>query len=246
MKSETYIFRIDRFTPETLPLERLVAYLKELADLFGNKERVHFKALRPGSAQLVNTVEREAAPKVRERLLLVKSDAPPKDVRTAYKHLNRLLQQDDAVASMKRGKTTVISFPGRRAASEKIGPFTQHTEITGLVVRVGGYDESAHALIEDAEHQITSVEMTRDQARELRSFLYEPTPVRIAGLGRWTRTASAEWQLVDMTLKSWEPLRSVSLIEAVTGLRTVESRWAQEGDPHKLLERIRNGDEEVH
>jgi hypothetical protein len=177
---------------------------------------------------------------------LIKTESPPKDVKAAYEHLNKLLREDDAVGTMKRGKATVINFPGRRTASERIGPFTQPTQVAGHVVRVGGYDETAHALVEDAEGRIVSIELTREQAREIRSFLYEPVVLRFSGPGRWVRNESAEWQLLEMKLQSWEELRDETLRVAVDELRKAKPQWIEETDPHALLERIRNGDEEVH
>lgn len=40
--NDIYVFQIDAYAPETIPMVRLATYLLELARLFGEPERVHF------------------------------------------------------------------------------------------------------------------------------------------------------------------------------------------------------------
>jgi hypothetical protein len=246
MKIEQYIFRIDRFTPDTLPMARLAEYIAELAKLLGSSERVHFKELRRGSVQVVSAVELEAQPKVRGRLQSLHAPEPPEDVKKAFDALNAYLECDNAVGSIKRGSATVLRFPGReRPSPPQIGPFTQPTELEGQLVRIGGRDETAHATLEDAEGRGWSIMMRRDQARELAPLLYGP-PIRVSGAGRWTRTQSGAWELEYLKLQSWERLSEESLREVVDQLRkTGGSEWPSESDPAGFLRRIRHGDDEV-
>jgi hypothetical protein len=247
MKKETYIFRIDRFTPETIPMIRLAQYMLQWATLLGNPERVHFRELRPGSARLVSCVESEAAPKVRTRLQQLKSDSAPKDLREPYETINRMLASDNAVGTIKRGSATIVDFPGRRQPLPvRVGPFNQITELQGQLIRVGGGDDTAHGLIVDGDGEIRSVSMNREQAKAISAMLYGP-PLRIVGQGRWERTEEAAWNLIDMKLHSWEALSEKSLREGVTALRAIEgSNWSKEKDPHALLHRIRHGDKGAH
>ena len=246
MSREEYTFRIDRFTPETLPLERLAQYLLELAGLFGNAERVHFKTLKRGSVQVVSAVEREAIPKVRARLQSVHSDAPD-EPRQHYQKLNALLGEDNAVGSIKRGSAVVLRFPGREVpAISKVGPFTQHTEIQGELVRVGGRDETAHALIQDLEGRSFRVTLSRPQARELAPYLYG-RQLRMSGRGRWERSVTGDWEMIELTLSAWELIEPRTLREGVADLRSIEgSEWVKETDPDDLLKKIRHGNGDAH
>ena len=76
---QEYRFKIDAFTPETLPMARLAEYMAELATLLGTQERVHFVRLEGGSTTLVQEIEYEAIPKVRERLNGIKTRSAPED-----------------------------------------------------------------------------------------------------------------------------------------------------------------------
>lgn len=247
MKGDTYTFRIDRFTPDTLPMARLAEYLTELAGLMGNTERVHFRALKKGSAQIVSAVETEAVPKVRARLQQVEARDPVGDVWQHFKKIDDLLAADNAIGAIKRDTAIVLRFPGReKPRPPRIGPISQPTELVGQLVRVGGRDQSAHALLQNSEGEILKVTLTRPQARELAAMLYGPI-LRVTGPGRWVRNEDAKWELLEMRLQAFEPLKESSLREGVDALRTIEGTdWKAEDDPHALLARIRHGDDEVH
>ena len=246
MKGEQYIFRIDRFTPETIPMARLAEYMIKLAQLLGTSERVHFKTLRRGSVQIVSAVEVEAQPKVRARLQTLRTSDVATDVKEAFENLNGLLENDNAVGSIRCGPAIILKFPGReQLRPPQIGPFTQPTELAGQLVRIGGRDRTAHAQLEDPEGRAWSIEMTREQARELARLLYGP-PIRVSGSGKWTRIPSGSWELEYLKLQSWEQLSDESLRDAVDSLRKIEgSQWHLESDPAAFLSRIRHGDDEV-
>ena len=73
-----YKFRIEAYTPDTLPMERLAEYMADLAKVLGEPASVHFVRLDPGSTVLVQKVDEEAEPKVRQRVQKVHSgDGPP-------------------------------------------------------------------------------------------------------------------------------------------------------------------------
>jgi hypothetical protein len=247
MKGDTYIFRIDRFTPATLPMARLAEYLAELAALMGNTERVHFKALKKGSAQIVSAVETEAVPKVRARLQKVEARDPAEDVWQSYKKIDDLLAEDNAVGAIKRERALVLRFPGRtNPRPPVIGPFNQHTELTGVLVRIGGKDQSAHAQLLDVKGSTWKITLTRDEARELAKALYGPV-LRVSGTGRWMRNEQGKWELLEMRMHKFEELSGESLRAGVEQLRSIEgSEWLKESDPMAVLSRIRGGDDEVH
>jgi hypothetical protein len=247
VRPDIYIFRIDRFTPETLPMARLAQYLAELAALLGESERVHFKELKRGSAQVVAAVEAVAAPKVKMRVTRAESADLDDEVRSKFENLNTLLAEDNAVGTIKRGGAVILKFPGReQPIPEKIGPFSQQTEVVGQLVRLGGRDSTSHATIQDADGKFWHVTLSRDQAKQLGAMIYGP-PLRISGNGRWVRHGKGEWQLLDMKMQTWEALAETSLREGIAALRALpKGDWERERDLDAVLKRIRRGDDEVH
>src|SRR4051794_14966804 len=109
-------FRIDGFTPNTLPSTRLAQYLIDLNALIGSGTKVHFQSLRKGSAQIVQWAETKALPAIRERLVAAKVDRPKRalELTEAYEKLNQHLVEDNSAATLRLGPEKVLVFPGKR------------------------------------------------------------------------------------------------------------------------------------
>jgi hypothetical protein len=235
-------FRIDVFSPETLPMRRLAEYMIELARLFGNEEHVHFSTLRRGSAVLVQTVDFEAAPKVRARLRSAASPDAPEDVRRPWRKIDGMLADDNAVGKLseKAPRGLVIEFPGRLSRGAEIGPVAEEGSIEGILVRIGGEDRSAHAHLQSGEDTLIC-ELSRDLARQLGQHLYG-APIRVSGRGRWRRTSEGRWHLIDFKATSFKLLDAATLRESVDRLRQVEgSEWRGAADPIAELRKLRHG-----
>jgi hypothetical protein len=245
-KPDVYKFRIDSFTPSTIPMIRLATYMLELARLMGNDTSVHFREIQRGSAVIVSEVESVAVPKVRGRLTRVEGAASNwrenDETSDPFWKLNSMLAADNAVGNLRRGTATILKFPGREAERVKIGPVTQPTSLIGQLVRVGGRDASAHALIQDAEGRGWRIIMTREQARALARYLYGDV-MRFTGSGRWFRTEGGFWELDELRLQSWDEVTNETLRESVDSLRLLSSDWQKTLDPMVALERIRHGGE---
>ncbi len=210
MSGEEYEFEIDAFTPSTIPMARLAEYLTALAALFGHQDSVHFAKLKKGSLIAVAHVNYEAVPKIRARLQSAKDPSAPSDISKPYKKINELLRADNAVGKIVRGTSNVVIFPGRKTATNlRMGPFTEPVTIDGKVVRIGGTDITAHALIEDSNGKIWSAECTRELAVELAQFLYR-YPIRITGNARWVRTEDGEWEILSFKAKEYTKLNAVT------------------------------------
>jgi len=99
-----------------------------------------------------------------------------------------MLASDNATGSLseKGHENLVLRFPGRETASDELGPFSQEGSIQGVLVSIGGEDNTAHARLQDGD-DVRSGEISRDIARRLSPHLYGPT-IRMLGRGRWRRT----------------------------------------------------------
>jgi predicted ATPase len=73
-----YRYVIDAFTSDTLPMARLAEYMREVAALLGEPERVHFARLEAGSAVLVSKIEARVGPKVAARVNGLKDGTAPR------------------------------------------------------------------------------------------------------------------------------------------------------------------------
>lgn len=124
----------------------------------------------------------------------------------------------------------------------RFGPFNQQTDIDGILVRIGGTDETAHAQVMDAEQRIWKCELTREQAKLLAPYLYGQ-PVRLSGSGRWQRDAEGNWSLIRLKVAEFHALRGEPLDEVIRKLRAIPgNKWLDESDPLGTLQNLRGDD----
>jgi hypothetical protein len=238
-----YRYIIDAFTPDTLPMARLADYMREVAALLGEPERVHFDRMERGSAVLVSKIEPVARPRVWSRVHGLLDGTAGEDVRQAFRKLDVMLAEDNAVGELTGGYGQVIDFPGRNRPQQQVyGPFNQDGTLDGRLVRVGGRGPQYRALLDDG-HRVYPCLVTKEQAKKLAQHLFDP--VRVTGRGRWTREAGGEWKLHAMRVYSFEVLDDRPLSAVVAELRKVEGNgWREVDDPYGVLRRLRHGDDE--
>jgi hypothetical protein len=234
-----YRFVIDAYTPDTIPMARLAEYMQQLSQLLGETAAVHFKRLEKGSTALVHRIEREAVPKVRERVSSVRRGDAPKEAVRAYKTINKFLRDDNATGELREKKhgSVVVRFPGREEAEEKFPSVRQQGFVDGQIIRVGGFDETVPVWLETEGKQISGCYTTRSVAKQLAIKLFEQ--VRLFGRGRWSRDSEGTWSLLEFKIESFEPLDDAPLSGAIVALRTIPTEWSD--NSAKELNIIRHG-----
>ncbi|MBN8982096.1 MAG: hypothetical protein J0I29_12600 [Rhizobiales bacterium] len=235
-----YRFKIDAYTPDTIPMARLSEYMAQLALLLGEQTAVHFHKLTKGSTILNARVEREAAPKVRDRIARVRTSDAPAEPMKAYAALNKLLRDDNAIGVLRDDspRGIVIRFPGRELALEKFPTIRQQGSIDGIVTGIRGRDATAHVILQSEGQQLSGCEIRdRALAKQLAAKYLEP--VRLFGRGRWTRDADGVWQLENFKVESFDALDDSSLSKALDELRALPLEWDEHEFDH--LETDRNG-----
>lgn len=239
-----YQFVIDAYSPDTLPMSRLAEYMAALARLLGEVERVHFVRLEQGSTVLVQVVEPEAAPQVSHRIRALERKEAPADAIRAFNALNGYLAADNATGCLRESNgAELIQFPGRELkAPITFGAFKQPGVLDGVLVRVGGMDNTVPVHLQDGG-TVHICNATRDMARRLAVHLYGPT-LRVQGEGRWERDADNGWLMKRFNITAFEELDDVPLNQVADRLRNVEgSGWDNIDDPAAELRRLRGLDD---
>ena len=236
-----YRFVIDAWDPRELPMGRLAEYMADLSRLFGEGDHVHFDRLEPGSTVLVQHVDRQALATIEERLVLAASHDPPDEIAKCYRVIDERLAQDGASGSLRGSNgAEILRFPGHeRPRPPTFGPFRQDGCFDGMLIRVGGKDDTVPVHLQDGD-VIHSSNATRDMARRLAPHLYNGT-IRVTGSGRWKRDAEGHWTLLRFDIKDFEVLDDRPLPELVEQLRGVPgSGWRRVKDPSAELRRLRD------
>jgi hypothetical protein len=243
MSNYEYTFRIDAFTPETIPMARLAEYLGVLSKLVGHNQNTHFDRLEAGSACLVYKIDAVYAPKVEKRLALAGGSEAPNDLNKFFDVLDSML-----VGELRNSQgTVIIPFPGRDRPKQLAFPaFRQDGSIDGQIVSIGGKDTTAHVILQDGSVTYSNIKLTREMARQLRGYLYEQK-VRLVGSGRWERSPEGAWKLLDFSVDRFEILDDSSLSDLLDSVRNIaDNRLAISTSIYDDLMVLRVGGEELH
>lgn len=247
-----YRFVIDEaFTPDSLPMARLAEYMADLAVVLGQRSSVHFVAIESGTTVLVQEVEWEAAPKVRERIRSIRHrDGPPEALR-AYESLNRRLAEDNGAARLledadpeESGAASyarILEFPGRhRLDQPEYGPFNQPGALQGIVIVVGGESDPVPVHLQDGP-TVHICRARRPLARRLAQHLFT-TPLRVTGMGRWFRDSTGLWHMRSFVISDFAELSETPLTQVVDEMRRVPGEWKKLSNPLRELRKVRTGD----
>lgn len=248
--TEEYEFWIDAYSPQTISMKRLGEYMARLGKLLGQEDRVHFLELRGGSTALAMNIEREAIPKVKDRIDNIKRAEASNDAMFAQKELNDMLRSDNAIGEFRHiiqgARAPMLRFAGREIPKpQKIGPFTQPAIFKGELVRLEGKDSTKHAGIMDSQGRVWSGNMSLELAVHMRELLFEW--VLVEGLARWIRTEDGTWDVVDFHIDSCQELPKDNLGEDIKNLRAISgNNWKEMQDPIGFIRESRHDDDEIH
>jgi hypothetical protein len=242
-RSRQYTFKIDAFTPATIPMARLAEYMRELAKLLGETDNVHFVRIAKGSIALVHEVEFDAVPKVEERVTNARQDRGPAEPIQAIKNINRMLRENNGVGVLRRQRETVVKFPGREEILPSFGLISQEGSLDGFVNVVGGDTDPCPVHLKSTDGQTYLCDADRAIAKELARNMFD-LEIRVHGIGKWFRDDEGQWRLDRFRIRHFEFLKDLPLTAVVAELRTIPgSGWPSVKDPWRELERIRKGPE---
>lgn len=235
-------FRIEGTTPHTLPMERLAEYLKALASVLGSKKHVHFLRVEKGSALNVIEIDEQEIERVFTRAKRAATGRGSKEAVKASSSLHSMLRQDHHSAELVSEEgDLLLSYSIAKDGKEKpIGPIWQDGSLDGLVVKLGGLDETLPVhLVYEQSHYICNA--TRDIVRDLGQYIWR-SPIRVHGRGKWSRNTEGKWELEWFDIQSFEPLEDVSLSDTVGKLRAIPNNDIFSlKDPLAEMQKIRGG-----
>lgn len=239
-------FRIDAFTPNTLPMAKLAAYMTDLAVLLGEPESVHFAGLVEGSVALVHCVHEPAMPKVRARLISVRRNEGPSDAMKAFARLDRRLADDNAVATLcEFGGAEIIRFPGRDTPRPLDYPrIRQRGSLDGILRRTGSEKDPPKLMLVDGD-KTWNCEATWELIEQIDQ--YKRKRIRVHGEGKWKRSPDGEWDCERFRVESFDVLDDATWGETAIRLQAAApAAWTDNNDLLSDLADLRGSEETVH
>jgi hypothetical protein len=228
-----YKLHIAKYTPDTIPLDRLAAYAAAFSRLLSSRPEIAFGGLEGGSTQIVAKVSFEASRAVESHL---RNEVELGPNSRAIRDISSLLEQDQTSGFVvsPRGEN-VLEFPGATRQDAVVFPaFRESTSLDGQLVRIGGTDETVHAKIVTDDHSY-NVQMNRELAREAALHIFGST-LRFFGTARYKRERSGEWTLLQFDADRFEVLNERTLSESVQELRNLQIGGLLGSDAYNRLD----------
>ena len=228
---------LDGTDPSKLSMARMTDYLRELVELFGSHDNVHFDSVTEGCVCLNTWVEDDKYPHVLNRVREASQGMGPRRARKAYMQLSALMEQDRVDGVLQTPDANILQFPKAKAAAPAMVVIKQGS-VQGRLYIVGGKDETVPVRLEGAGGETLLCEANTVLAEELGKLLFKH--IRVHGKGEWESRPHGGWRLRKMIIQSYEKLEKVSLRSAVGKLKAVGGMsWNEMDDPHGTIHNLR-------
>ena len=219
-----YTFRIEHFTPESMPFGRLVEYYAEIKKMLGVAENLHLTALFESSHGSAFAIDRNYETQLVQRISEINEGIAPKTAARAHSAINAMLKEDRTSGRFcdPQGQNVIV-FPGERDEGATDLRIRDSAEFVGELYHISGAQSDAKARISTDSYGVVFCTTTRDIAKSLRDFLFED--VKVSGRGMWTRTSLGEWEISDFTITDFAPIKREGLRSAVNRIRDLNIAW---------------------
>ena len=231
---ERFEFILPGYTPETMPLDRLLEYLSQLMVILGNPSDLHLIDIKKSSTKPVFVMPHHAAVKARKRARETWEGGGPVRAREAYRRIRRMVSDDGGKPAVLTSQSaTILEFPSvDLGADQEIGSVRQPSSVTGELIRVGGETEFDQILLRDVSGAvIAGCFSTKEVAKQLAKLLHEH--VRLHGIASWHRDRHGKWQMARMKVQTFEKVDDESLSDALAAVQGTVSDW-----PDDLTEQL--------
>lgn len=230
-------FVIPAYTPETMPLPRLLEYLEQIAAVVGVANDMHLIRVDRSSTKPVFKMPRETAMRARESAAAVRVGRGSVTQRSAYSRIRQMVRTDsDKPASLRDQTGVILSFFPEEDLDAVVASVRQATTFDGELMRVGGVGDYSAIQMQDLGGKVYSgFSAPRSLAKEMGGLLFEP--LRVSGIGNWERTRAGAWNLSRMLIQTYVLLDDNSADDIVLHLRTAKVNWPENADELLQAER---------
>lgn len=223
---ERFEFTVPGYTPETMPLDRLMEYLAQLSIILGQPSDLHLIGIETSSTRPVLAMRHDVAVRARARAGEVRHGGGSTRRRDAFATICRMVSEDGgATASLTAPEGKILEFPKvDLGADQIIHSVRQPTTLQGELIRVGGLRENAQLLIQEMSGKVVSgCTAPRDVARAMAPLLYKS--LRVSGIGSWHRTAAGQWEVTNLHVQTFEELDADVHEATLAKLQAVVAMW---------------------
>jgi hypothetical protein len=243
-ETNTFTFKINDFTPETMPFGRLVEYYSEIKKMLGLASNLHLTDIFESSHGSAFKVDPGSEKDLVSRVIALNEGTAPKKAVTAFSTVNKMLRDDNTSAIFSDSKNdNVIEFPGKLVENDQLYSIRDAATFTGELYHISGSsDGMARVRVSTDSYGVVFCRTSRDIGKELRDFLFEN--VRISGRGTWHRMRDGKWEIDDFQITDFAPVTTDGLKASVDRIRNSGIEWPD--DPIGAINKIEEKEQQVH
>lgn len=225
-------WKIEAYSPDTMPLNRLLEYMGELASMLAPfHSELHLIRVDDGSTVPVLYTDADHVAGIHERSVKIRGGTAPPRALDSYRKINRMLRNDGATAALYEVEgervAEIIPFPGVEEGPPLIKKLRQQGSVDGRLERIGGVRQNVPMTLRKPDGtKITGLYADRELAKRLSQHWDEP--VRLFGTGLWTLSEEGHWIMESFSAENFKTLDDAPLSEVVRQLRTVEADWPED------------------
>ncbi len=235
---EKIFFVIPVHTPETMPLNRLLEYLQQIALVIGHPEKLHLMQILEGSCEPVFYTDVSTSLAVQATAQRLQRGEGNKRQFDGLNQLRRMLREDgvsDKPAILRSSRSVFLQIQAAPRETSLSG-IRQASSVDGALIKIGGASDTANIQLQDISGKILSgFTASRSLAKDLAHHMWDP--VRLHGTGFWGRDDSGRWNLEKMQVNSFDVLEDESLSVTLAKLRSVNVTWPVDAVERLLAER---------
>lgn len=227
-----YTFKIDGFTPESMPFRRLVKYYEKIEKLLGLDGHLHLIGIKQGSHASAFAIDRRAETELNKRFLAIRTGRAPREVHNAIDEINDLLAVDETSgALLGPSGGEVIAFPGRLREEGDSFKITARIRVIGELYSVTGDENGVDLRLRTDAWGVVRARVSGDVEGKLRQklkrFLFEQ--VEASGSGVWRREEMTSWKIGEFDVDHIAPVKEQSLRETIDRIRNLGLEWPDSG-----------------
>lgn len=223
---ERFEFTVPGYTPDTMPLNRLIEYLEQLTVVLGEASELHLVSIEKSSTRPVLVMRHDVATRARARASEVRQGNGSARRRNAYDRIRHMVSEDGGgPASLSAPEGQILEFSTMDiGADQVVHAVRQPTTVQGELIRIGGRQENAQLLIQELSgNVIAGCTAPRSVASAMAHLLYKP--VSVSGDARWHRSNVGKWEIESLHVQSFVELHADDHESVVAKLQAVSAPW---------------------
>jgi hypothetical protein len=233
-----YTFRVQNFTPETMPFGRLVEYHAEIKKMLGVANNLHLTDVFDGSQGNRFRVDFNYQAALQNRIAELNAGTAPKNAAKAQDTLNAMLKMEFTSADFVDNLgQNVIALPGKGLDSPSSIRMRYAATFMGELYHIAGTKDDVKIRISTEVYGVVFCATTRDIDKGLCDFLFED--IKVSGRETWTRNELEKWNIDDFSITDFASVKRESLRRYIDEIRSIGINW-----PNNILKNLREIDEQ--